>query len=34
MAAQRDLPSTPKSNELVRFFFASFSQGFAGFCTK
>jgi hypothetical protein len=22
------------SNELLRFFFASFSQGFAGFCTK
>jgi len=32
MAVQTDLP--PKSNELLRFFFASFSQGFAGFCTK
>ncbi|CAF3803373.1 unnamed protein product [Adineta steineri] len=34
MAAQPVLPSTTKSNELLRFCFASFSQGFAGFCTN
>jgi hypothetical protein len=34
MAVQPNLPPTQKSNELLRFFFASFSQGFAGFCTK
>jgi len=34
MAVQPDLPSATKSNELLRFCFASFSQGFAGFCTK
>jgi len=32
MAVQPGLP--PKSNEVLRFCLASFSQGFAGFCTK
>ncbi|CAF1084619.1 unnamed protein product [Rotaria sp. Silwood1] len=34
MAVQSDLPIANKSNELLRFFFASFSQGFTGFCTN
>jgi len=29
-----NISATPKSNEIVRFFFASSSQGFAGFVTK
>jgi hypothetical protein len=34
MAVQPELPIKKQSNEPLRFFFASFSQGFAGLCTK